>query len=129
MKESFDLNPPDEDNLETPTCPTCGEEINGKWEHDEYGNYFNSNDSYYAGTNEHNHCKVDRLVGEMTEHVQEDMVILYRACTAIVNLSKKSQDAITSKLFMLNLERLESEASDLLDEIQAGCDYDPKWTE
>jgi len=128
MSKSFDINPP-ETNLETPTCPTCGEEIVGKWEHDDGGDYFDADDNYDSYTNEHKRCEVDRLVGKLDASDREDLVAIYKACTIIANITSSASERIVSKLFMLNIQIVALYGSYILDELQAGRDYDPKWAE
>lgn len=128
MSESFDINPL-ETNLETPTCPTCGEEIKGKWEHDDGGDYFDADDNYDSSTNEHKRCEVDRLVGDLDEGDRKELVDLYKACNVIVNLGENTKRCFRDKFFMSEFAHLDNAATDILDELQAGRDYDPKWAE
>lgn len=128
MSESFDIKPP-ETNLETPTCPTCGEEVSGRFETDDEGPYWSDGIDYDTLTYEHKRCEVDRLVDELDESDRENLVAIYKACSVLVNLTEKAKSGITDKLFMLGFTRIEFEASCILEELQAGRDYDPKWVE
>jgi len=130
MKDTFDVNPP-ETNLETPTCLTCGEEVSGHFEIDDEGPYWSDGIDYDKLTYEHKLCEVDRLVGELSESDREDLVAIYKACQAIVNVLDLAKVRISSatNLHMLDLGELEDSATKILDELQAGRDYDPKWAE